>query len=236
MKYFLLSLFAFPLLASVNEPLRIQVFTGYRNDRIHWHNQTESQLYRDVQYWENGIGFKVIHRDLTFFLRGAYGTFGKGTLDQNSEQSDTSGWTADGVGYFGYAINLTADRSYKVLLTPLIGYSGSFEQLTSMFRQVWNGVLLGGNFTIEPIAPLIFNAGYSFHFLHNRMRAQTVEMNSSGNKGHTGWAQMDWIVTYLWRLGLGGQLHYFSSRGNYSKHFKLRWTSVSGWAQISREF
>jgi len=83
--------------------------------------------------------------------------------------------------------------------------------------------------------------------MHNRVHTSSVKTSSGGNKGHTGWAQMDWILNCLWRAGIGGQIHYFYSRvvdanvqqpdaSSISEKFKLRWTSVSGWAQISREF
>ena len=266
MKIFCFFLLASGLFATINEPLRAEVFSGYRNDRIHWHLQepgdggalTYSELYRDVEYWENGLVLKTIHRDLVFCLRGAYGTFGKGTLYQrfpgeaHRAKHETEGWTADALGYFGYAVNLTADRTYKVLFIPLIGYSAYFEQLKrkelpGVFRLVWNGVLLGGGFTIQPVGRLVFNAGYTYHFIHNRVHTASVKTSTSGNKGHTGWAQMDWIINCLWRAGIGGQIHYFYSRvvnatvsqpdvSDFSEKFKLRWTSVSGWAQISREF
>jgi hypothetical protein len=266
MKILLLLLLASGLFATVNEPLRAEVFSGYRNDRIHWHLQdpgeggalTYSELYRDVEYWENGLVLKAIHRDLVFLLRGAYGTFGRGTLFQRYPLTDehfrysTEGWTADVLGHFGYAVNLTANRTYKVLFTPLIGYSAYFEQLKrsslpGVFRLVWNGVFLGAGFTIQPVGRLVFNAGYSYHFMHNRVHTASVKTSTSGNKGHTGWAQMDWILDCLWRAGIGGQIHYFYSRvvdattvlpddDDISQKFKLRWTSVSGWAQISREF
>jgi len=267
---FLFCLAAFPLFATVNEPLRAELFSGYRNDRIHWHLQdpgaegalTYSELYRDVEYWENGLLLKAIHRDLTFFLRGAYGAFGKGSVFPPHLHFSTKGWAADAVGYFGYAINLTAERTYKVILTPFIGYSAYFEQLKARasaipgtFRLVWNGVLLGGGFTIEPNGRWVFNVNYSYHFMHNRVHTsienegipQSIKTSSGGNKGHTGWAQMDWILNAVCRLGIGGQIHYFSSRvvdatirqanrGNFSEKFKLRWTAISGWAQISRAF
>ncbi len=282
---FLFCLFISGLFATVNEPLRCEVFSGYRNDRIHWHLKegetlTYSELYRDVEYWENGLELKVIHRDLTFFMRGSYGTFGQGSVfqkyaslpEQPHFRFKTDGWCADAVGYFGYAVNLTADRIYKVILTPLLGYSAYFEQLhrkdgeqtsgpaltsnlPGTFRLVWNGFLLGASFTIEPIGRLVFNAGYSFHFMHNRVHtslenslySQTIKTSSSGNKGHTGWAQIDCKLNRFWRLGIGGQIHYFFTRvvdatiqqsnsGDYSEKFKLRWTPISGWAQISRGF
>lgn len=277
--------------ATVNEPLRWEIFSGYRNDRIHWHLQnsdggalTYSELYRDVQYFENGLVLKVIHRDLTFFLRGAYGAFGKGKVFQRyaglSSQPhfhfSTHGWAADASGYFGYAINLTKDRTYKVILTPLIGYSGYFEQLKrnsrrpaaigpfssslpGAFRLVWNGFFFGGAFTIEPGGMALFHVGYSYHLMHNRVHTtvqnsssevptrQSIKTSSGGNKGQTGWAQMDWILRHDWRLGIGGQIHYFSTRvvdaviqetgrGDFFEKFKLRWTVFSGWAQISRTF
>jgi hypothetical protein len=277
MKFLSFFLSAAGLFATVNEPLRWEWFSGYRNDRIHWHLQdpgeggtlTYSELFRDVEYWENGLTLKVIHRDLTFFLRGAYGTFGKGTAHQRypslqtRTRAATDGWTADGSGYFGYAVNLTADRTYKVILTPLIGYSGNFEQLKRKdlpgnFRLVWNGFLFGAGFTVEPGAPIVLNVGYSYHLMHNRVHTtaqyvdgvstrQSVKTSSGGNSGQTGWAQLDWLLGYYWRMGIGGQIHYFSTRvvdatisqagrGDFSQKFKLRWTPVSGWAQISRTF
>ena len=51
-----------PIFATVNEPLRIELFSGYRNDRLHWHLQeggtgtlNYSEKYRDLQFWENGL-------------------------------------------------------------------------------------------------------------------------------------------------------------------------------------
>jgi hypothetical protein len=261
--------FAASLFATVNEPLRFELFSGYRNDRTHWHLQepgdggavTYSELYRDIQYWENGLVLKVIHRDLTFFLRGAYGTFGKGTLiekipDQTNSRYGTDGWTADGTGYFGYAVNLTADRTYKVILTPLIGYSAHFEQLTPRaFRLVWNGFLFGGGFTIEPGGRLAFNVGYAYNILHNRVHSKftgptnfySLKTDSGGNMGQTGWAQMDWLLPRHWRVGIGGLLNYYSTSvvnahieqltaGDITQKFKLRWTAFSAWFQFGREF
>lgn len=110
-----------PLAATINEPLRCELFNGYRNDRLHWHLQeggtgllTYSELNRDVEFWENGLTLKTIHRDLAFFLRGSYAAFGKGSLFQRysdlpftAEQPqfrfNTDGWAADASGYFSYA-------------------------------------------------------------------------------------------------------------------------------------
>lgn len=266
MKVFPFFLIAATLFATVNEPLRSELISGYRNDRLRMHLKptgdgktlTYSALYRDLEYWENGLVFKVIHRDLCFSVRGAYGAFGKGTLFQNipgqpEKHLQTHGWTADGSGYFGYAVNLTTDRTYKVILTPLFGYSAHFERQNPMnMRLSWNGFLMGMGFIIEPGGRLIFNGGYHFHFIHNRFHSsideaslQTVRSSSGGNKGHTGWVQADTMIDCFWRFGLGVELHYFFTRvvdatlrapSPVEQHMKLRWTAISGWAQISREF
>lgn len=269
MRFLLPLLFATSLFATVNEPLRWELFSGYRNDRIHWHLQefgeagaiTYSELYRDIEYWENGLVFKVIHRDLSFFLRGAYGTFGRGTLFEKTpgeanQRFGTNGWTADGTGYFGYAVNLTADRTYKVILTPLIGYSVHFEQLQPRdYRLVWKGFLLGGGFTVEPGGRLIFNVGYAYNIIHNTFHTKFVgdtpykslKTSSDGNMGQSGWAQMDCLLSNYWRIGIGGQINYFSSRvvdahirqvgaGDMDQKFKMRWTAFSAWLQIAKEF
>lgn len=271
------------LFATVNQPLRVEWLTGYRNDRIHWHLEepgspsftTYSELMRDVEYWENGLVLSWVSRDLSFYFRGNYGTLGRGDLFQSYPglsdfQFTTHGWCADAVGYFGYAVNLTAGRLYKAIFTPLIGYSGYFEQLRRSggnelsqlpgdFRLVWNGVLLGGTFGVQPGGPLEFKAGYSFHFMHNRVHTkvqnslngsetvQLIRATSGGNNGHSGWLQMDWAINPHWRVGINGLIYYFSTRvvdanirktgrGNFSEKLKLRWTVIKAAAQISRQF
>ena len=322
MKFYSFLLFCLPLAATVNEPLRWEVFTGYRNDRVHWHLQQGGEgtlfykeLYRDIEFWENGIMLKAIHRDLTFFLKGSYGTFGRGTVfqryanqtfatDEPKFQGSTSGWVADGSGYLGYAANLTTDRTYKTIVTPLIGYGGYFErlkrggmapnplesedavgassytmssQLPSELHLSWYGFLFGVGVTLEPGNRVLLDAGYSYHLLDVRFKAQvenqvslfnpdltsdqvtsfSIQPKTSGNHGHTGWVQLDFLLSRLWRIGLGAQIHYFvtnildtqrkqqitnlfpaapTSSSNIDQKFKLRWTSVSGWLEASREF
>lgn len=322
MKFYSLLLFCLPLAATVNEPLRAELFSGYRNDRIHWHLQQGgagtlfySELYRDVEFWENGLMFKGIHRDLTFFLKGSYGTFGRGSVfqryanqnfatDEPQFQGTTDGWVADGSGYFGYAVNLTADRTYKFIITPLIGYSAHFERLQrggitpnplqsddavgassySMISRLpkslhlaWYGFLFGIGVTIEPGNRVILDAGYSYHLLDLRFKTQvenqvslfnpaltsdqissfSVDPKGGGSRGHTGWAQLDFAISRLWRFGLGAQIHYFltnvldtsrhqkttplvpsgpTTLAEIDQKFKLRWASVSGWLEVSRGF
>lgn len=306
--------------ATVNEPPRLEVSSGYRNDRIHWHLQepangspvTYSELYRDVQFWENALTFKTIYRDLSFFLQGSYAAFGRGTLFQRyadlsyssaqpQTQFGTTGWAADGTGSFGYAVNLTADRVYKFILIPLFGYSAHFERLNrqnptpgsftqgsgadslsftstlpEQLQLTWYGIFVGGSLLIQPAGPLMFAAGYSYHWLHFRIHTgmqnqvqlgnpvtsqfeQTLSIPSkkAGNHGQSGWAQMDYLLTRFWRLGLGARIHYFSSSFYEVKQqeetttqlplisssstqvpqtLKMRWTSIAGWVQASRAF
>ncbi len=236
MKKWFLSLFTASLFATVNEPLRWEFFSGYRNDHIHWHLEETGEIYRDVQFWLNGLVLNVIHRDLSFFLRGAYGAFGRGKEER--AHLSTTGWCADASGYFGYAINLTADRTYKVLLTPLIGYAGYFEEIHAQntLKMVWNGFFFGGQFQFETGGPLILKAGYAYNLMHNHLHVQrSIRSNTGGNGGQSGWAQIDWMFRKIWRAGLGGEIHYFTNREGKEK-LKLRWTPISGWVQISRSF
>lgn len=218
----LAALIPFSLLATVNEPIRWEWLTGYRNDPIHWHLQspgdsgalTYSEKYTNVQFWDNQLALRVIHRDFSFYLSGAYSAFGTGDLvqrfanlsyatDQPHIKSRTSGWAADGNGWLGYAVNLTADRTYKVLLTPLLGFSGHYEDLdrkdsvlwesdnavgaTSYslsttfpknLKQTWYGVYLGAGFRIEPGGPLDFDCGYAYHWVHVNLKDQFEETRS----------------------------------------------------------
>lgn len=327
MKRFICSLLPLASLwATVNEPLRGELFSGYRNDRLHWHLQlpgdggalTYSELYRDLQFWENGLSFKSIHRDLVFYARGSYAAFGKGgTLFQRyadlpftSEQPhftfDPHGWAADATGYFGYAVNLTADRTYKVIFIPMLGYSAHFERLIrkqgtpdpslsnnavgadsfsmtsslpQQLHQTWYGFLIGGGFQVEPGGRFVLQAGYSYHFLRFTLKTHfenevalsnegpilvsdtvtttKVKASQGGQHGHTGWAQLDYLFSPFWRLGIGAQIRYFSTavidatlsqqiepvapsgaatESQFSRKLKLRWTPISGWVQTSREF
>jgi hypothetical protein len=83
--------------------------------------------------------------------------------------------------------------------------------------------------------------------LQNSPFYKSVKTSSSGNKGHTGWAQMDYVLNCFWKTGIGAQMHYFSTRvvsgtvriveeEKLGQKFKLRNTSISAWAQISRQF
>lgn len=226
MKIWAFLLLVFGLSASVNEPLRLELSTGYRNDRFHWHLQnpgdgseiTYAELDRDIQFWENAFVLKSIYRDLTFFLRGSYGVLGRGnvfqkyadlsfTTDQPHFQFITHGWCAEASGYFGYAVNLTDNRTYKVILIPILGYGGYFEKLdrkegrpnpffslnavganeytmASQARPLhmsWNGYFIGAGFIIEPGNPLVLQAGYSYHFIRARLHTKILSEVTLGS-------------------------------------------------------
>lgn len=148
--YLLASFFFSPfLLASFSEPVRLEYATGYRNDRLHWHLQDPgdggalrySEVYRDLQFWENALSLTVYHRDIYFFLSGGFAAFGRGGsvreryADLSFASEDLrfhftpSGWAADGEVRLGYAVNLTDGRIYKTVLVPFVGFSGHLETL-----------------------------------------------------------------------------------------------------------
>lgn len=225
------SILVFSLFATVNEPFRWEFLSGYRNDRLHWHLQTggtglltTSQIFRDVQFWENGLVIRTINRDLVLYIRGSYGAFGKGgtlferyaNLPFTSEEPqfifDTNGWAADTSGYFGYAVNLTTDRTYKVILIPLLGYSAHFEHLRgnegrpnplessnaigasayamssslpASLHLTWFGVFVGGGFQIEPGGRLNCSGGYSYHWLNVRFKTEYDNTVALFNPGLT---------------------------------------------------
>lgn len=213
----------FPLLgylgalgATVNHPIECSLLTGYRNDRLHWHVQdggtgllNYSERYKNQQFWENGLAFQGIHRDLAFFARGSYAAFGRGSLLQRYAaladgagpldfRFDTGGWAADVDGYFGYAVNLTPDRTYTVIILPLVGYSAHFERswirhghietiplLNGSFssfppggyRTCFYGFFVGANWQIAPGGGLLFSGGYHYHWLNARFRAFFADRN-----------------------------------------------------------
>lgn len=131
--------------ASVNDPIRFEWMSGYRNDTLHWHlidvgALAYTERARDLQFWENSLALHAIYRDIAFFARGSVGAFGSGPMKQRfsdlSYTSDsptfhwnTAAFNADGWGYFGYGVNLTEDRTYQVIFIPMIGYGVDYERL-----------------------------------------------------------------------------------------------------------
>ncbi len=222
-----LLLLAAPLaaIASVNEPMRWEWQTGYRNDNLHWHllnpgdgdELTYTEHYRNLQFWENALALRVIYRDIAVFARGA-GSFGNGSLKQSFANLpytfeepqlcfSTSVWAMEGWGYFGYAVNLTADRLYKVILIPFLGCSVNYEHLdrhgshtatgpavgaetfslTSTLpgaeKITIYGPLLGGFFLIEPGGQFQLEAGYAYHWLHLRFKSKNHTQATLFNAG-----------------------------------------------------
>lgn len=299
---------------SVNEPIRWEWANGYRNDTLHWHLKKPddkralcyTERARDLQFWENALTVRAIHRDITVFARGSFGAFGKGSLKQKySNLNFTSenpifswkptSWNFDGWGYFGYSVDLTSDRTYHVILIPMAGFGVNVEQLdidgrhsltglvaisdqsfsmTSALpgkeRMCWYGPLVGGLFIIQPGGRLHFEAGYAYHWLHLRLRSirqtgialyspngdliseseqsKKLKVKDGGNLAHTEWGRIDYLLSKSWRIGLEGQVQYFSSRmldaemkdKSTSKHvsqkFKARWTAISGVFIVARTF
>jgi hypothetical protein len=241
--------------------------TGYRNDNVHWHLQnpgtgtlTYSERYRNLQFWENALALRVIYRDIAVAARAA-SAFGHGGLKERYAQEElfffhpTSAWTIEGWGYFGYSVNLTDNRTYKVILVPFLGYGANAETLhregiSPKESMCWYGPLIGGFFLIEPGGQLQFEVGYAYHWLDLRFHAkypilntdkfQTVKIKDSGNLGHSGWGRMDYLLSKYWRCGGFAQIQYFTSRvsnaDGLSEKYKARWTAISGGLTLARTF
>lgn len=235
------------LMGSVNEPMRWEYLTGYRIDHLHWHLQkggspTYNQVIRDLQFWENSVAIRTIYRDIALYATASYGAFGSGS------------WPFDGWGYLGYSVNLTADRVYKVILIPFAGYGANVLKIHQE-HMCWYGPLFGGSFLIEPGGRLQFEAGYAYHRLFLRFSSKfgagetdKLKVKDSANLAHSGWARMDYLLPKAWRIGLAGAIQYSASRvldckvKNTLTHqkteekFRARWTAVSGFFAIARDF
>jgi hypothetical protein len=253
----LIALFFLPLMlfATVNEPLRWELLSGYRNDHLHWHlnpnvGMQQSEQLKDIEFWENQLTYRVIHRDIVFFINAGYSAFGRGTIQETLSdlpftqlpqqfRFPTKGWALDGSSFLGYAVNLTADRTYKVLLIPLIGYSAHYLKVRGKgsqsspevsvsfpkpLQQLWYGFFVGGGFRVLPGNRLIFDVGYEYHWLHLNFKSQFQELFGSSeqlnkltakrgsNLGHSGWAKIDYILDRYWTIGAAGSLNYYVSQ------------------------
>jgi hypothetical protein len=220
MKYWLF--FPLSLFATVNEPICWKLMSGYRNDHIHYYSKELNEELTDIEFWENALSLKAINRDLTFYLKGGGSAFGK--------EGGSRGFSTDGTGYLGYAVNLTAERLYQVLLTPLAGFSGHYEKIDA-FRQTWYGPYIGGSIFADPGRSLSFEVGYAYNWLFLRLHTDQVKETLSGNHGQSGWAEIEWQVATRTKLGALGTIDYFFG----ADHARLRFTSISVLFTISRE-
>lgn len=265
--------FSSVLQATVNEPFRIEYWTGYQQDKVHWHVREGGEggrlLYteemRGLEFWENGIGIETIVRDLFAAVEGSFSCLGRGSGTQSFGELggdpefsfSCDGYGGNAQGALGYAVNLTAQRTYKFLLIPLIGYGANFlhidrsgEAALQPFRQTWYGFFVGGNVQIETGGGWTIQTGYSYHWLHLLLRtkmeidavSRSVTASGGGNLGHTGWLQVDRDLSPHWRLGLGGSIHYFCSHvmgmqyGGLLEKIKVRFVPVSGFVDLSWGF
>lgn len=213
MKLAALIFFPFALFATVNNPPQIALLSGYRNDHIHWHLKQgdtflSSERTRNIQFFENGLSFQTVHRDIALYAAGGYGALGRGELKEQLGHLpftndtpvflfSTHGWAIDGTGYVGYAVNLTPERTYQVKLIPLAGFSGHYEVMTregyssfetpaytistsfpKNYQQTWYGPNIGALFQIEPGNNLQFQVGYAYHWLHLRVSTQSKEQTN----------------------------------------------------------
>ncbi len=155
-----------------------------------------------MRFYQTNLTLRTVQRDIYLLLEGGCAFLGKGKglfdpedLSFTSEKTPfllkTEGISYEGKGVFGYSVNLTPDRYYKVVLTPLVGYQALFEKLkrkdpspslfagdlgdTSFTRTLtassknlwtkWMGPFLGGNIWIEPGGPFSLKVDYAFHFI-----------------------------------------------------------------------
>ena len=210
MKFFIL-LFSSALFATFSEPFTFEMQTGYREDHLNWRLKPEGdtnldtyhEQYTHLRLWQNNLVFQSIHRDIYILAEGGYGSFGKGDMNQNSIRNlsklsytfQTDAVMAYGKGIFGYFVNLTPMRYYRIGLIPLVGYSiyhtkirrknpnphlfhaissimqDPVEVFSSLHRDLklqWYGPFLGGVIYIYPGAKFVFEAGYHYHRLQMR--------------------------------------------------------------------
>lgn len=171
------------------------------------------------------------------------------------------------LGYGGYFERLKrgGSSSSAGTLIPSLG-GGEFTFTSSLpgpLEQTWYGLGLGAGLFIRPNERSSLQVGYLYNWLHLDFQNQTeqvlanvpslpasstetLQAKESGNLGQTGWARAEVVVAPHWRIGLGGQIRYFSSEvlnasikgsgGGRTEKFKARWTQVGGWATVSREF
>jgi hypothetical protein len=252
MKYLSL-LIPFTLFATVNEPLRLELLSGYRSDDIHWHFEGKDPYgedYDNLQFWQNQLALRSIHRDIVFYAKGSYSAFGEKTVSRPAlEVVTTHGFALDGMTHLGYAVNLTPDRTYNTMIVPLVGFSGHYEKIKratmpKYYEQTFYGPYVGGAIRGDPGNGLHFEVGYAFNWLHLHLKDayptnSQVDFSGWGNHGQSGWVQMAIDLNYGWQLGALGTIDYIYSNVHQlsdDQQFILRWTPISGSLTLSKSF
>lgn len=205
MKKLLFFLFPFFLFGTIIEPYTLDFSAGYREDTLRFRifdpGDASTRIYQDkykgLRFFQTELTVKKIQRDIFLWVTGGYAFIGSGDYSQSSLQVldiadpptfhyDTSGWAAHALGLFGYCVNLTPERYYRVTFTPCGGYGGYWQDLRpknpspnpaslpgssissnktpdTYFR--WNGFIVGGNIQIQPGNGATFDLFYGYNFL-----------------------------------------------------------------------
>ncbi len=194
--------------ATVCVPFSIDLEQGFRQDHLKIKaffigDDLQKQTYKNVRFYQNFVTFRTVQRDIYLLVKGGYAFFGKGKAFFEPENLSftstptpfvlqTKGESYDLKGVFGYSVNLTPERYYKVVLTPLVGYQALWEKLKrsqtlpdpfegdlgggAFFQRSfsassknlwtkWMGPFIGVNFWIDPGGPFSMRMDYAFHFI-----------------------------------------------------------------------
>jgi hypothetical protein len=212
LKQLLLGFIPLCLFATIIEPFSLDTSIGYREDTLRFRiidpGDASTRIYQDkyknLKFMQTELTLRKIQRDIYLWITGGYAFFGSSDYSQTSlnilnvtptpnYQFNTSGWAAHVMALFGYCVNLTPERYYRVVFTPCAGYAGYWEHLTpknpspnpavistggnttDLFSNIkpkthyrWNGWIVGGNIQIKPGNGAIFDLFYGYQFLQLR--------------------------------------------------------------------
>ncbi len=212
MKLFFLFLAPLFLFATIIEPYTLDFSTGYREDTLRFRlfnpGDDSTRIYQDkykgLRFLQTELTVRKVQRDIYLWANGGFSCIGSGDFSQSSLHIldisnppsytfGSRGWAAHAMGLFGYCVNLTPGRYYRVAFTPCAGYEGYWQKMKpkdpspnpatvttiggeseisssqdpdTYFR--WNGFIVGGNIQILPGNGALFDLFYGYNFLQFR--------------------------------------------------------------------
>lgn len=210
------------LFATVNQPWTFEVGTGYQEDQSKWRLQDKgdasTQLYAEnydaIRFWTQYARGYIIWRELYLSSSFRYGVLGHGSMEQKSlaqsltDANPTFDYSTSGVSYlfngrFGFQIDLTPMRYYKLIFAPVFTYIWGYERLdrqptntnysqsglvlqSSLDENMnfhWFGPGLGLEVYYNPGNPFTFSLGYSYYWVntHHSIYNQLFIMNLDSN-------------------------------------------------------
>lgn len=245
----------------MNQPWTFECGSGYQEDQTYWRLQDKgdlsTQLYAEkydaIRFWTQHARLYTVWRDIYLSTSFRYGFLGEGNLDQKSiaegitSENPTFTFDTSGISYllrgkFGFQIDLTPMRYYKLIFAPIASYVWGYERLdrrpvntdfsqsdlvlqSSLDQNMnfhWFGPGIGLETYYNPGSSFTFSIGYTYFWvnMHHTIFNQLFVMNLD-DAGQLVEERNDIVQGKIKHGGNLCQSGFFKIEAEIVKHFHL---------------